>query len=112
MTTLAMPTLTDEQRLEALAKANATRTARAQLKRAIRGGQIHITEILRDPSDAAMGMKVRDLLLAQKWRGPVAVQKLMNQLRISYGKTIGGLSMRQREELITAILRRPTKATA
>lgn len=107
MTTLALPARTDEQRTEALRRANEVRIARGALKRQIRGGAIHIIEVLADPPAAAAGMKVRDLLLAQKFRGPAHVQKLMNQTRISYGKTIGGLTSRQRDELIAAIARRP-----
>lgn len=112
MSTIALPARTQEQRREALRRANEVRIARAALKRQIRGGALHIIEVLADPPAAATGMHVRDLLLAQKFRGEARVRSLMNEVRISYGKTIGGLSSRQRDELIAAIARRPVKETA
>lgn len=95
--------VTREQRLAACMKSAEIRGARARLKRAIRGGQLHVVEVLADPPEYALKMKVRDLLMAQPWRGEAKTQMILRSARVSYGKTIGGLSERQRGVLIAAV---------
>ncbi len=47
-----------------------------------------------------------DLLLAVPKYGRVKVNKILSQCRISPSKTLGGLSERQRGELVTLMRRR------
>jgi hypothetical protein len=49
---------------------------------------------------------VFDLLLAVPKYGRVKVNKILSQCRISPSKTLGGLSERQRGELVTLLRRR------
>jgi hypothetical protein len=93
------------QRMDALQRANQIRSRRAQLKRDLKAGRITIDRLLADPPDYVLTAKVFDMLLAVPKYGRVKANKLLVQCRISPSKTIGGLSERQRTELV-ALLRR------
>ncbi|UGS36749.1 integration host factor, actinobacterial type [Capillimicrobium parvum] len=93
------------QRMEALQRANEIRTRRAELKRNLRAGRESIHQLLLDPPDWVETAKVFDMLLAVPKYGRVKVNKILQQCRISPSKTIGGLSERQRSELV-GMLRR------
>ena len=58
------------------------------------------------PPDYLETAKVFDLLLAVPKYGRVKVNKILSQCRISPSKTIGGLSERQRRELVALMRRR------
>jgi hypothetical protein len=94
------------QRMDALQRANQIRTRRAQLKRDLKGGRVSIHELLLDPPDYVETAKVFDMLLAVPKYGRVKVNKILNVCRISPSKTIGGLSQRQRAELVALLRRR------
>jgi hypothetical protein len=91
------------QRLDALERANQVRTKRAALKRDLKGGRKSIEALLRNPPDFVETAKVFDMLLAVPKYGRVKVNKLLTQCRISPSKTIGGLSQRQRDELVSLL---------
>ena len=93
------------QRMEALARANDIRSRRAQLKRDLKAGRLRIHELLLEPPEYLETAKVFDLLLAVPKYGRVKVNKILSQCRISPSKTIGGLSDRQRSELVTLLHR-------
>ncbi len=58
-----------------------------------------------DPPDYVETAKVFDMLLAVPKYGRVKVNKILTQCRISPSKTIGGLSQRQRAELVSLLRR-------
>ena len=89
-----------DQRMEALTRANDLRVKRAQLKKDLKSGAVSIEEILREPPEFVSTAKVFDMLMAVPKFGRVKAQRLLNQCRISQSKTVGGLSDRQRQELI------------
>ena len=91
--------------MDALQRANEIRTRRAQLKRDLKAGRVSIHELLLDPPEYVETAKVFDMLLAVPKYGRVKVNKILQQCRISPSKTIGGLSERQRAELV-GMLRR------
>jgi hypothetical protein len=93
------------QRMEALQRANQIRTRRAELKRNLKAGRASIHDLLLDPPDWVETAKVFDMLLAVPKYGRVKVNRILTVCRISPSKTIGGLSQRQRTELV-AMLRR------
>lgn len=93
------------QRMDALQKANDIRTKRAQLKRDLKGGRIKIHDLLLEPPEYVDTMKVFDAMLATPKYGRVKVQKILVQCRISPSKTIGGMSPRQRTEIVSMIRR-------
>lgn len=93
-----------EQRLDALERANEVRTKRATLKRNVKAGRVTIHSILMNPPKYVETMKLMDLMLQVPKYGRVKVNKIMTTCRVSPSKSIGGLSQRQRDEII-AILR-------
>jgi hypothetical protein len=93
------------QRMEALNKANDIRTRRARLKRDLKAGRASIHQMLLEPPHWVETAKVFDMLLAVPKYGRVKANKVLQQCRISPSKTIGGLSERQRTELVTMLRR-------
>jgi hypothetical protein len=94
------------QRMEALQRANDIRSRRAQLKRDLKAGRQPIHELLLDPPEYLETAKAFDLLLAVPKYGRVKVNKILSTCRVSPSKTIGGLSQRQRTELVELMRRR------
>ena len=91
--------------MEALRRANEIRVRRAQLKKDLKAGSARIEEILDDPPEYVGTAKVIDILMAVPKFGRVKAARFLNQCRISQSKTVGGLSERQRAELV-GLLRR------
>ncbi len=104
-TPTAVPERTREQRLRALRRANEIRSARAQLKRDLKAGKAQIEKLLLDPPDYVLSAKAFDMILAVPKYGRVKANKILSQCRISPSKTIGGLSERQRAELVQFLRR-------
>jgi hypothetical protein len=94
-----------DQRMEALRRANEIRVRRAQLKKDLKAGSAKIEEILRDPPGYVETAKVIDILMAVPKFGRVKAARFLNQCRISQSKTVGGLSERQRTELVSLLRR-------
>ncbi len=89
-----------EQRMEALARGNEIRSKRATLKRDLKAGRVSIVALLANPPEYALTMKAFDLLVAvPKW-GRVKASHALNQCRVSHSKTLGGMTERQRAELV------------
>ena len=103
---LAAPERSLVQRMDALQRANDIRSRRAQLKRDLKAGRQPIHELLLDPPDYLQTAKVFDLLLAVPKYGRVKGNKILSHCRISPSKTLGGLSERQRGELVVLMRRR------
>jgi S13-like H2TH domain len=94
-----------DQRMEALRRANQIRSRRAQLKRDLKSGQTSIQTVIANPPEFVMTAKVFDMLMAVPKYGKVKATRFLNTCRISQGKTIGGLSDRQRTELLELLHR-------
>ena len=88
------------QRRDALGRADHIRSQRARLKAGLKSGRVSVHRFLLDPPDYLLTAKVADLLMAMPKFGRVKVNKLLNQCRISPSKTVGGLSPRQRLDLL------------
>lgn len=101
----AAPERSLNQRMDALARANEIRTQRAQLKRDLKAGRLSIHTLLLDPPEYLETAKVFDMMLAVPKYGRVKVNKILTTCRISPSKTIGGLSERQRSELVSFLRR-------
>lgn len=93
------------QRMDALARANEIRSRRAALKRDLTAGRKSIHELLLEPPEYVETAKVFDMLMAVPKYGRVKANKVLMQARISPSKTIGGLSVRQRTELVSMLRR-------
>src|SRR5688500_6134546 len=89
-----------DQRMEALKRASDVRVGRPELKKDLMAGSVGIEAILLEPPEYVSTAKVFDMLMAVPKFGRVKAARLLNQCRISQSKTVGGLSERQRTELI------------
>ena len=104
-TAASVPERTKDQRMKALRKANDIRSQRAQLKRDLKAGKKKVETLLLDPPDYVLSAKTFDMLLAVPKLGRVKANRILTQCRISPSKTIGGLSERQRGELVSQLRR-------
>lgn len=92
--------------MDALQVANVIRSYRANLKRDIKSARVSIVDILTNPPEEVETMKIFDLLLAVPKMGRVKANKMLQTCRISPSKTVGGMSDRQRGEMVSLLLRR------
>jgi hypothetical protein len=89
-----------DQRMDALKRANDVRVKRAKLKKDLKDGKVKIEQILDKPPEYVSTAKVIDILMAVPKFGRVKATRFLNTCKISPSKTVGGLSDRQRGELI------------
>jgi hypothetical protein len=94
------PERSQQQRMEALRRANDIRSERARIKDRLRNGELTITDVLVEPPGCIYTAKVLDLLLAVPKYGRVKANRLLERCRISPAKTVNGLTPRQRKELL------------
>ncbi|MET8423531.1 integration host factor, actinobacterial type [Nocardia sp. NPDC059246] len=102
---MALPTMTPEQRSEALAKAAAVRKARSELIAQVKKGSVSLAEVLKraDKEDLVKKTKVAAVIKALPGIGPVKAAKLMDEAEIPADRRIGGLGSRQRAALLEAL---------
>lgn len=103
MATVTAPVRTLDQRLLALLKAHDHRTRRARLKEDIMAKRRTASEIIADPPEWADTMRLSTLLLAVRGWGRAKVRKLFAQHGMSPSKTLGGMSLRQRQLVLEAL---------
>lgn len=100
------------QRQAALLKANRVRTVRADLKRDLKAGRRLLVDVLADVDEGREPdletMHLFELLLAVPKCGRVKANVILQRARISPSKTLGGLSARQRRELVRALWTYPS----
>jgi hypothetical protein len=97
------PERTQQQRMDALRRANDIRSERARLKESLRTGQAGIVEVLSEPPVCVHTAKVMDLLLAVPKYGRVKASRVLERCRISPARTVNGLTPRQRKELLDLV---------
>jgi hypothetical protein len=101
--TITAPDRSLQQRLEALQKANTIRSRRAELKRDLKARRRTLTPFLEEPPEWLLSAKVYELCLALPKVGRTKAGKLLRRAEVSPSKTIGGLSRRQRLELVALL---------
>ena len=98
---MPLPKLTPEQQKEALAKAAAARSARAELRQKVKNGDVKVAEVLQKTDDpVASKIKVSILLESLPGYGKAKVAKLMDELKIDPSRRVKGLGDVQRKALI------------
>jgi len=102
---MVVPERTEDQRMESLRLANRIRGKRATLKKDLKAGRKSIHDLLLEPPEWVETMKIFDLLLAVPKYGRVKVNTILKICRMSPSKTVGGMSQRQRTELISRLRR-------
>lgn len=89
----------DDQRRAALAQANAVRTARAALRRAVHDGDVRAADVVADPPPEARSMSVGELLAAQHRWGAARASRLLRRVPVPETKVLAALTPRQRAAL-------------
>lgn len=89
-------TIDAPQHMQALARANRVRLARAELKRSIARGEIEVAEVVRDCPWETESMTLAELLTSQRRWGRTRARKFLIGLSLSENKRIGTLTERQR----------------
>src|SRR5690242_15149974 len=91
------------QCMQALARANQVRLARAALKRGISAGRESITDVILASPWEAESMSLSELLCSQRRWGRARSRKLLSSAGLSEGKRLGTLTERQRRILVGAL---------
>lgn len=86
----------DPQHLQALARANRVRLARASLKRSVAGGKVPAAQVVRQCPWEAETMTVGELLRSQQRWGLTRSRKFLSELELSENRPLGRLTERQR----------------
>ena len=98
---MPLPTLTPEQRQQALEKAAAARRKRAELKAQLKSGNTSLASVLNKESDDTVGkMKVASVLESLPGVGKVRARKIMEKLDISSSRRVRGLGSKQKDALL------------
>lgn len=97
---MPLPTLTEEQRKQALEKAAEARKARAELKQKLKAGTLTLSQVLSDTEVVVGKMKVSAVLEALPGVGKVRAKKIMEKLDISSTRRVRGLGDKQKASLL------------
>jgi hypothetical protein len=110
----ASPTVSEPtqapQHLQALARANRVRLARAALKRSVAAGDRDVAEVVLECPWEAESMTISELLAAQRRWGRTRSRKLLQHLGMSENKQVGALVQRQRMLLASSLTAKGTEA--
>ena len=98
---MPLPTLTAEQRQQALEKAAEARRKRAELKSQLKSGNLTLATVLDKEGDETVGkMKVASVLESLPGVGKVRARKIMEKLDISASRRVRGLGSKQKDALL------------
>jgi predicted DNA binding protein len=89
--------------MEALARANQVRLARAALKRDISAGRRAVADVVIDSPWEAESMSLSELLCSQRRWGRARSRKLLSSAALNEAKKVGSLTERQRRILVHAL---------
>jgi len=99
----ALPTLTPEQRADALAKAQAARKKRSELLASVKAGKTSIAQVLAKTDDITKKTKVAQVIKAMPGYGPAKAAAVMEEAGIDDNRRVGGLGEQQRKKLLDAV---------
>jgi len=97
---MPLPTLTPEQRQQALEKAAEARRKRAELKAQLKSGNVSLASVLNSDGDTVGKMKVASVLESLPGVGKVRARKMMEKLDISASRRVRGLGSKQKDALL------------
>jgi hypothetical protein len=96
------------QHMEALARGNEIRCARAQLKREIKAREILVAELLREEiPDWLRSERVDRLLGAIPGMGVHRIRTMLRQIPVGEIRTVGNLTPREKAALVLALNQKP-----
>ena len=87
------------QHMQALARANRVRLARAELKRSIARGDVDAADVVRNCPWETESMTLAELLTSQRRWGRTRARKFLIGLALNENKKLGTLTSRQRSLL-------------
>jgi hypothetical protein len=87
------------QHMQALARANRVRLARAELKRQVADGELSVADVVLTCPWEADSMAIADLLMSQHRWGRTRCRRFLGAVPMSETKTIGSMTERQRNAL-------------
>lgn len=93
---MTVSTIDAPQHMQALARANRVRLARAELKRSIARGDVEAADVIRDCPWETESMTLAELLTSQRRWGRTRARKFLLGLSLSENKRLGTLTERQR----------------
>ncbi len=98
---MSLPHLTQEEKLEALKKAQDMRSKRAELRAQLKRGNLTLQEVLDQADDEVIArMRVTYLLQSLPQVGKVTSEKVMREIGINENRRVQGLGTRQKDELL------------
>jgi hypothetical protein len=102
---VAVPVLTNEQRLAASAKAVLVRTKRAEIRRQLKDSKVSFNEVLSvsDSDDIVSGMRVVTILESLPGIGKIKASALMEVCDIAPSRRMKGLGTTQAQKLKLAL---------
>lgn len=102
---MAVPVLTNEQRVAASAKAVEMRTKRAVVRRQLKDSKVSFTEVLSIASsdDIVSGMRVITILESLPGMGKIKASSLMESCDIAMSRRMKGLGSTQAQKLQSAL---------
>jgi hypothetical protein len=89
--------------MQALARANRVRLARAELKRSIARGDVDAADVVRDCPWETESMTLAELLTSQRRWGRTRARKFLIGLALNENKKLGTLTSRQRSLLCSEL---------
>ena len=100
---MALPTMTPEQRADALAKATEARQARSALLAQVKSGALTLEQLLeRGDEDVVKKTRVQQVLRALPGYGQAKVTAVMTSSGVDEKRRVGGLTSAQRAKLLDA----------
>lgn len=102
---MAVPPLTEEQKKEALRKAQSIRSGRTGLRKELKSGLLSLSSLLERMDDEMVrGMRVLYLLESLPKIGKITARHIMEEIGIDESRRLQGLGSRQREALIAKLM--------
>jgi hypothetical protein len=83
-----------EQQMKALERANTVRLAAADVKREVSSGILPLRDAVFD--ERAQSVVLRDLLMSQRFQGPLKVDRLLDTLNVNGYRRVSEITERQK----------------
>lgn len=98
---MSLPYLSEDEKLNALKKAQEMRSKRAEVRVKLKQGTLTVQEVLDSVDDEVIArMRVTYLLQSLPQIGKVTSEKIMQEIGINENRRVQGLGKRQKERLL------------
>lgn len=97
----SLPHLTQEEKMDALKKAQEMRSKRAELRSQLKKGTLTLQDVLNsEDNEVIQRMRVTYLLQSLPQVGKITSEKVMKEIGINENRRVQGLGKRQKDELL------------